>query len=185
MQELNPVGFPVKLITTGEPEVAEIVIAPEEVNKSQLAPAVPATFEISKVYFELVPNVHAPVDKIPTVEAALPGATVPDKLTVPFTVPLPPSVPDEPTVNELLALVMPFTKSAPAFTVVVPVYVCVTPEAKVEVPAPDCTTLIEPVPFAIGNVVTFTLPALLKVKSLTPAEPVETPPVILSVPEAT
>ena len=53
------------------------------------------------------------------------------------------------------------------------------------VPAPDCTTEIEPVPFEMAVVVKFNEPALLNVTVLEPADPVVIPATIESVPEVT
>ena len=91
-----------------------------------MVPAAPATLVISNSYSLLVLKVKAPVDNVPTVLTALPGATllVPeDKATVPLTEPFPPSLAPDATVTALLAFVLPLTNSVPEVTVVVPVYV--------------------------------------------------------------
>ena len=54
-----------------------------------------------------------------SVPIELPGASVPPLVTVPAIVPLPPSVPMPSTVT--LLVMLPFTASVPALTVVGPV----------------------------------------------------------------
>ena len=117
---LNPVGFPLTNMVVLLAEVALTVIAPLDASKSQLVPAVPLTLLISNRYEDAGLKVNAPVLSVPTVVAALPGATVPLRATVPVVVTLPPSVALAATVTALVEAVLPLTSNVPALSVVTP-----------------------------------------------------------------
>src|SRR5437016_854275 len=86
-----------------------------------------ASKEVPDVPFRRTPRVEVEAPSkirlpamVRTPVVVVPGASVPPKTLTVLTVPLPPSVPPALTVTALL-LLLPFTQSVPAFTVVVPV----------------------------------------------------------------